>query len=298
MFNRYLSLRYLTVVTAFFTLCSLLNAQEPPQEQGIDAAIEFPDQKPQTTPSSVPKAQTNSDSDQQERVVSGAKRSIDIAKNYDYASLYDQPEQLKRLDKNAPIWASADRKYVALGAQVCLREGELEFFACGRNSKEHESIFTLDVPAHLIHAALLAIGAKQGAPAKYDPIFIPPTGEKIEIEVRWRLSDSEQIVKKRAQELILENESGDVMSSPWVFTGGLFGVNPDGKRYYLANVTGEIFGVSNFPGAVLDVPFESSSDNAALYYHANTDVIPPVDTCVLLLLSRQKDNDKEEVEKK
>lgn len=199
----------------------------------------------------------------------------------------DEPEKLRRLDKTAPIWVSSDRKRVVLGGVVCLREGPLEFFACRRGSKEHESVVSLDVAPHLICAALLAVGAKQGKPAKFDPVFVPPTGEEIEIELRWRDAASETVRKVRAQEMVRDAETGREMSAPWVFTGGLFGVDAEGKKYYLANVTGEIFGVSNFPGSVLDVPFESSSDNALLTFEANTDKIPPTGTPTALILTRK-----------
>lgn len=206
---------------------------------------------------------------------------------FDYTSLHEDPTCLKKLDKVSPIWVAKDRKSVILGGEICLREGLLEFFACRKNSKEHESIVVLDIPPHLIHAALLVIGAKQGAPAKYDPDFIPPTGEEIEINVRWLDPASKKVKSLRAQEMILENESERIMQSDWVFTGGLFGVDPDGKKYYLANVTGEVFGVSNFPGSVLDVPFESPSDYSALFYTPNTKQIPELGTKVLLILTRK-----------
>ena len=199
----------------------------------------------------------------------------------------DEPEKLRRLDKTAPIWVSSDRKRVVLGGVVCLREGPLEFFACRRGSKEHESVVSIDVAPDLIHAALLAIGAKQGKPAKFDPEFVPPTGEEIEIELRWRDAESGAVRKIRAQETVRVAETGREMSASWVFTGGLFGVDAEGKKYYLANVTGEIFGVSNFPGSVLDVPFESSSDNALLTFEANTDKIPPTGTPTALILTRK-----------
>ncbi|MBR4834324.1 MAG: hypothetical protein IKU86_08355 [Thermoguttaceae bacterium] len=199
----------------------------------------------------------------------------------------DEPEKLRRLDKSAPIWVSSDRERVVLGGVVCLREGPLEFFACRRGSKEHESVVSLDVPPHLIHAALLAVGAKQGKPAKFDPEFAPPTGEEIEIELRWRDAKTGTVRKIRAQETVREAETRRELSATWVFTGGLFGVDAQGKKYYLANVTGEVFGVSNFPGSVLDLPFESSSDNALLTFEANTEKIPPSGTELALILTRK-----------
>lgn len=210
---------------------------------------------------------------------------------FDYPSLFTGKTALLKLDKSAPIWVSKDRQNVVLGGEVCLREGLLEFFACRKNSKEHESIVSLDIPPHLIHAALLAIGAKQGTPAKFDPEFVSPTGEEIEINVCWRDEETGNVRKVRAQEFVLENESGKKMQAPWVFTGGLFGVDPNGKKYYLANVTGEVFGVSNFPGSVLDVPFESSNDNSQLNYAPNTKIIPSVGTKVVLVLSRKSSVD-------
>jgi len=229
------------------------------------------------------------------------KASLDDADEesepFDYSTLYEAPEKLKKLDRNAPIWVTSDRKQVVLGGKICLRDGWLEFFACKKNSKEHESIVMLDIPPHLIHAALLVIGAKQGAPAKFDPEFVPPTGDEINIDVCWRDGKSGKLIKRSAQEMVKDEASGKTMASPWVFTGGLFGVDPDGKKYYLANVTGEVFGVSNFPGSVLDVPYESSSDNSQLSYVANTEKIPASNTNVVLILSRAE-KEQSETEKK
>jgi len=200
--------------------------------------------------------------------------------------LFDHPELLKQLDTKEPVWVTTDRQNVVLVGHVCLREGLLEFFACRRGTKEYESIISLDVTPHLIHAALLVIGAKQGSPAKFDPVVVPPSGEEIEIQIRWNDTEGNRH-ECPAQEFIREVRTHEIMRSPWVFTGGLFGTDPDGKKYYLANVTGEIFGVSNFPGAVLDVPFESSSDDSNLYYEPNTEKIPEVGTEVTLILYRK-----------
>lgn len=200
-------------------------------------------------------------------------------------SLAGQSSELKKLDRTDPIWVTADRKEVLLGGMVCLREGLLEFFACREQSKEHESIITLKIKPHLIHAGLLIIGARQGSPARFDPEVIPPSGEEIEVVVRW-IDEKGNRQEARAQEWVLENKSGKEMSSPWVFTGGLFGKDSKGKRYYLADISGEIFGVSNFPGSVLDVPFVSSSNNDELFYQPNTKKIPPIGTQVTLVLKR------------
>ncbi len=271
----------LILTTVFLSLAGTINAtvgntQEIPKESGVEAISITPEKergKPVfKTPQSLP--------------ISEAEANEETPSTFDYTSLYDGTSPLKRLDKKAPIWVSADRKFVILGGKICLRDGLLEFFACRKNSKEHESIVSLDIPPHLIHAALLVIGAKQGTPAKFDLEFVPPTGEVIDISVCWRDLESGILRKVKAQEMVMENESGQTMQSHWVFTGGLFGVDPDGKKYYLANVTGEVFGLANFPGSILDVPFESKSDYSDLYYTTNTANIPQNSTDVILILSR------------
>lgn len=219
-------------------------------------------------------------------LLAAAEESSSSTLSKKFIPLVDSPESLHALDQEEFVWVTADRQQVILGGTICLREGLLEFFACRARSKEHESIVAFDIKPHLIHAALLVIGAKQGSPARFSPVFVPPKGEIIHINVRWQ-DDAETIVEVRAQELILELESKKTMQSPWVFTGGLFGTDPNGKNYYLADISGEIFGVSNFPGSVLDVPFESSSENALHIYAPNTEKIPPIGTPVTLILTKQ-----------
>ena len=52
---------------------------------------------------------------------------------------------------------------VAFAAEVVMTEGPLEVFLCKTNTKEHEAILRTSIDARLIHAALLAAGAKPGA---------------------------------------------------------------------------------------------------------------------------------------
>jgi hypothetical protein len=73
-----------------------------------------------------------------------------------------------------------------LKTTICLRQGVLEMLICPRQTKEHESILTLDGKAQVVHAGLLALGAQPGHPAQFQPKFIPPTGQKIEIFVNWK----------------------------------------------------------------------------------------------------------------
>src|SRR5262245_21061562 len=83
------------------------------------------------------------------------------------------PQKTVRLDK--------PHGRVFLQTTVALREGLLEMFLCKKQTKEHESVLAIDASAQVIHAGLLAAGATPGKPAKFQPQFTPPQGDRIEI---------------------------------------------------------------------------------------------------------------------
>ncbi|MCA8998901.1 MAG: hypothetical protein KDA36_05680 [Planctomycetaceae bacterium] len=80
---------------------------------------------------------------------------------------------------------------VLLKTKICLKEGVLEMLACPRQTKEHESILSFDGEAHLVHAALLALGAEPGGPAKFQPKYVPPQGQTIDIFINWKDADGQ-----------------------------------------------------------------------------------------------------------
>ena len=83
------------------------------------------------------------------------------------------------------VWIDAKKKQVLVDGYVSLNEGLLEMFACPSGTKEHESVVAVYSSAQMVHAGLLAVGAKVGHPVKWDPKFEPPAGTEIDIEVRW-----------------------------------------------------------------------------------------------------------------
>ncbi len=69
-----------------------------------------------------------------------------------------------------------------------------------------------------------------------------------------------------------------------MFAGSGFFEDEDGKKHYLAE-GGDFICVSNFPGAMLDVPVESSQGTADLLFEAYTEHIPPRGTKVRMVLT-------------
>jgi len=105
---------------------------------------------------------------------------------------------LRPLNPTGTVLLDVENERVLLKAQVVLRQGLLEMLICRTQTKEHESILAVDSEAYLIHAGLLAVGAKPGAPVRFEPEYQPPTGQKIDIYFNW--TDEEgQPHRERAQ---------------------------------------------------------------------------------------------------
>ena len=198
--------------------------------------------------------------------------------------LVDRPERLKRLDPVAPVWVDPVGKRVVMLGHVCQTDALLEMFACLAQTKEHEAIVAVPTQAFLVHAGLLAVGAKAGKAVQFNPEYVPASGTEIEVTVRWKDAGGE-IKTARAQDWIRDMQTGRTMTYPWVFAGSRFW-NDDttGRRVYEAEC-GDFICVSNFPSAMLDLPVKSSADNAQLMFRAFKEHIPPLGTPVTLVLT-------------
>jgi hypothetical protein len=155
---------------------------------------------------------------------------------------------------------------------------------CRQNTKEHEAILAADVDARDIHTALLLTGIKPGSTVKYDPNFQPPTGPRIRVTLQYE--DKGKRITVPAQQWVRNIETKKDLAYDWVFAGSQLMPDPlDPKRppYYLAN-SGDVICVSNFEGALLDLPVNSPKENAELAFEANTDRIPPLETKVVVIL--------------
>jgi hypothetical protein len=203
--------------------------------------------------------------------------------------------KLTRLSPEYDVWIDTKNKQVVLEGEVCLREGVLEMFACLKGTKEHESVVSVKTKAYLVHAALLALGAKSGTPVKFRPEYVSATGPEVEVMVFW--TDEEgKAQKAKAQDWVRDLGTKKKMKHPWVFSGSIFSKSPEtGEEKYGAE-QGYLICVSNFSTAMLDLPVESSDKADGLLFEAFTENIPPRGTKVTIVLTPEIE--KKEGEKK
>jgi hypothetical protein len=193
------------------------------------------------------------------------------------------PEHLVKISKAHDVWIDKKRGAVIIDGRVCLREGQLEMFACPKGTKEHESIVSLNCMPEEVHAGLLTVGAKPGTPVQFNPEYKAATGDVVDVYVLWKDKDGEKH-QVRAQEWVKHTKTQMAMPYQWVFAGSGFWKDEEtGQQHYKAN-GGDFICVSNFPTAMLDLPVESSQANSELLFHAFTENIPPKDTAVRVVL--------------
>jgi hypothetical protein len=194
------------------------------------------------------------------------------------------PPGLTRLSPKYDVWIDKENKRVVMVGEVCLREGQMEMFACLKNTKEHEAIVAVPTEAFVVHAALLAVGAEPGNPARFLPTYQPARGTEVEVHVYWSDADGKRH-DMPAESWLRNLRTGKNLDQPWVFGGSGFWVDPTtGERRYQAE-DGDFICVSNFTSAMLDLPIESSQMNNALLFEAFSERIPPKGTKVCLVLT-------------
>jgi len=197
------------------------------------------------------------------------------------------PDSFKPLTKDKRLFfekTEDGKRRVHILAEVCLRDGPLEVLLCKANTKEHEAILRADVDGREIHTALLAAGAKFGSTVKFQPEYKPARGDVIKVTLTYNLDGKLQTMP--AQSWIHQRRTKKQMEHDWVFAGSRFFQDPDNQAkppFYCAN-NGELISIANFPDSMLDLPVQSSKEEAELGFGATTERIPPLKTKVLITL--------------
>lgn len=198
--------------------------------------------------------------------------------------MFGDPPGATRLDKESRVWVDRKAGRVVVDGYVAIRAGQLEMLACPVGTKEHESVVAVFAKAQVVHAGLLAVGAKAGTPVAWEPTYKAPTGSEIQVIALWKdANGKKQSIDTRKWVHELGTEKG-TLGTNFIFAGSKMWKDPDtGEERYLAE-SGDLICVSNFATATLDVPLNSSQANSGLMFAAMTDAIPPEGTPIRLVL--------------
>jgi hypothetical protein len=188
---------------------------------------------------------------------------------------------------NVSLEIKGSARRVVVNSSVCLRKGRLEGLvtrAAKGKSKDHEYVLAADIDARHLHLALIMANAKKGAPVKYEPKYVAPSGTPVRISLRYWHNGRRVTVP--AGEWFRHVKTGKALDLAWVFAGSCNGPNPEkqgGPPFYMAN-HGAVISVCNVEAAVLDLPYRSPKNPNHRHWEANTEKIPESGTRVEVIL--------------
>ncbi len=209
-------------------------------------------------------------------------------------------------------------KYVDVDAKVCLTEGLLELAVCGKDTKNHESVFSLETKAELVHAALLLINVKPGNPAMRKPVEgkegvwvdLEPKGEEVNVYVVVKDAEGKPVerpisdfIMKAGEDFhgIEQGGKEEAKKEPFpthtfLFAGSHVWEEEGAPPKYLADLDGNVISLSTFGDEMLCLPGIHTHGNEALAWQVDSTHLPELDTPVTLRL-RPKSVEKKAEEK-
>ncbi len=223
-------------------------------------------------------------------------------------SAEDQPAKPAPPDAEQPLpdlpHIKIDRKkrYVDLEGAVVLRDADwIELLACMPRSRVHESLITVKAKPSHIHGAMLLAGYKPGNPWRAERIkdkwkYYPAKGELVRISILYKDKQGKTIQVAPSEWIIEAQTKKKLPDSHWMFTGSRM-LNDRGKKIYAADIEGNLFTLVNFGDEVFARQTKLEGGQGGVggdTWRANTKVIPPVGTKLILRIQPAKQPKKDE----
>jgi hypothetical protein len=175
---------------------------------------------------------------------------------------------------------SADAKTLEVSGWVNMQSGLVEVFACAPLGKTHESVVVLDCVPSGLYAGLLALGLEPGTPVEFGTgdAYRPPTGDAVDIEVRWRDELGAEHVA-RAEDWIWDDHRKTPMPrAPWIFAGSFLQPvsGTTDSITFAADYVKSLATTYHDASSILENPHVEGIDDAV--YFANEQAVPKVGT--------------------
>ena len=173
-----------------------------------------------------------------------------------------------------------NKREVTLTGEINIINGDtiIEFFACGKLGKTHESVLMLDSePIHIFLALGAELGMNPGLNLTVEGDPHTPRGDRAEIWVEWQQGG--KVVRRRAEDLIWNAMEGRTMQrTNWVFTGGRL-IN---NTQFTPQVHHNIIAVYRDPDSIFNHTHSGGTDDRT--YRVNGDLIPAKGTKVKVII--------------
>ncbi len=165
------------------------------------------------------------------------------------------------------IWVYKKSRKIITTGSVCLEKGPLEYLACFRKGKDHESVVAADCKPENLNLAFIVLNYKSGGGVKQLGDPEAPSGDPFFVYVEWTVDGKTKRI--RAEELLHNLRTKKHMKhTAWVYTGSEFFTDKrTGKEVFGASVTGVLAAVYRDPYAIFNSPLDTGADD--IYYEVN-----------------------------
>ncbi|MDB4652645.1 YdjY domain-containing protein [Akkermansiaceae bacterium] len=196
------------------------------------------------------------------------------------------------------VTINMEAKAVDVASTIALDQGSLEFIACTKDTKEHESIVTVEAKPSHIHTALLLLGAKAGHPAirkiigeddDQHWIDLPPKGSPVTVSLVIPDKNGKPIERPLSDFVNRLNDEGDSDKAEakkrlktFLFAGSHLVGKEDAPKTYLADQSGSVISLSTFGDELLCLPQVYGHENHALQWEVDSTHLPEVETNIIL----------------
>ena len=169
---------------------------------------------------------------------------------------------------------------IRVEGEVNMQRGAIEYLACARGGKLHESVLVIDVKPYELQVALLLLGLEPGGNLEYQGDARTPQGDSLEIRVQW---DEKGAMKKhRAEDFVFNLAEKRAMTpTPWIFTGSKIE-----NGVFVANVERSLVATYHDPYALINHPLPTGADDTV--YKVNETLVPKKGTPVTVVVKSLK----------
>ncbi len=183
-------------------------------------------------------------------------------------------------------------KRVEVKGRICLDQGLIEYLACAKGGKEHESLLVMDCKPHELFLALQTLGLRPGKGVGFQGERRTPSGDKVYLYLEY--NDDKRVVRHRVEDLVWNIQAKKSMArTPWIFVGSRFLKDPDtGKPVFMAQLERNIIATIHAPFAIFDHPLETGADDT--FYHSNEKLVPQVGTPIKLIILKEELKEKDQ----
>lgn len=169
-----------------------------------------------------------------------------------------------------------NKNEIRVEGSINMQRGVIEYLACARAGKLHESVLVVNVKPYELQVALLLLGLEPGGNLEYQGDPRTPEGDSVEVWVEWE--ERGEVKKHRAEDFVFNIfEKRPMKPTPWIFTGSRIE-----NGVFMANVEQSLIATYHDPYALIDHPLPTGADDTI--YRVNEDLVPVKGTPVTVLL--------------